>query len=171
MQVLLDGTIDGISGLIVFSGIWTIGSAIISGVLGLVGSVGGDLIKSKGNFSKVNLKKAAVMTIMNFLLGFGSSVQNSKVIENSLKSALSNNVGFKAVSKVLLNPKASARGIQGVLNLYGKSLTQEISSSLTRIMVNRMNDTFSRMLSTALSVTLFEWGVDHLKLLWLEKLW
>lgn len=164
-QVLLDGTIGGISGLIAFSGIGAIGSAIISGVLGLVGSVGGDLIKSKGNFSKVNLKKAAVMTIMNFLLGFGSDVQNSKVIENSLKSALSNNVGFKAVSKVLLNPKASARGIQGVLNLYGKSLTQEISSSLTRIMVNKMNDAFSRMLSTALSVTLFEWGVDRFKLL------
>ena len=54
MQVLLDGTIDGISGLIVFSGIGAIGSAIISGVLGFVGSVGGDLIKSKGNFSKVN---------------------------------------------------------------------------------------------------------------------
>ena len=105
------------------------------------------------------------MTAMNFALGFGSGVQNSKAIENSLKSALSNNVGFKAVSKVLLNPKASARGIQGVLNLYGKSLTQEISSSLTRIMVNRMNDTFSRMLSTALSVTLFEWGVDRFKLL------
>ena len=164
-QVLLDGTIGGISGLIAFSGIGAIGSAIISGVLGFVGSVGGDLIKSKGNFSEVNWNKAVVMTIMNFFLGFGSGVQNSKVINNSLKSALSNNVGFKAVSKVLLNPKASARGIQGVLNLYGKSLTQEISSSLTRIMVNRMNDTFSRMLSTALSVTLFEWGVNHLKLL------
>lgn len=164
-QVLLDGTIGGISGLIAFSGIEAIGSAIISGVLGLVGSVGGDLIKSKGNFSKVNWNKAVVMTAMNFALGFGSGVQNSKAIENSLKSALSNNVGFKAVSKVLLNPKASARGIQGVLNLYGKSLTQEISSSLTRIMVNKMNDAFSRMLSTALSVTLFEWGVDRFKLL------
>ena len=65
----------------------------------------------------------------------------------------------------MLNPKASARGIQGVLNLYGKSLTQEISSSLTRIMVNKMNDAFSRMLSPALSVTLFEWGVDRFKLL------
>ena len=80
MQVLLDGTIDGISGLIVFSGIWTIGSAIISGVLGFVGSVGGDLIKSKGNFSKVNWNKAVVMTAMNFALGFGSGVQNSKAI-------------------------------------------------------------------------------------------
>lgn len=65
----------------------------------------------------------------------------------------------------MLNPKASARGIQGVLNLYGKSLTQEISSSLTRIMVNRMNDTFSTMLSTALSVTLFEWGSRSFKII------
>ena len=65
----------------------------------------------------------------------------------------------------MLNPKASARGIQGVLNLYGKSLTQEISSSLTRMMVNRMNDTFSTMLSTALSVTLFEWGSRSFKII------
>lgn len=49
-QVALDGTIGGISGLMVFTGIGALGSAFISGGLGFIGSVGGDLITSNGDW-------------------------------------------------------------------------------------------------------------------------
>ena len=164
-QVLLDGTIGGISGLLAFSGIGAFGSAMISGGLGFVGSAGGDLIRNNGDWSKVNLGKAAIMAGMNFLLGWGPGVQNSQAIGKSLSSALSNNTGFKAISKVLSNPKASARGIQGVFNRYAKTLAQGISSALPDIMISRMNSAFSVMLSTAVSTTLFSWGTDYFELL------
>lgn len=164
-QVLLDGTIGGISGLLAFSGIGAFGSALISGGLGFVGSVGGDLIRNNGDWSQVNWGKAAVMTGMNFLLGWGPGVQNSQAIGKSLSSALSNNTGFKAISKVLSNPKASARGIQGVFNRYGKTLAQGISSALPDIMIRRMDSAFAVMLSTAVSTTLFSWGTDYFELL------
>ena len=164
-QVLLDGTIGGISGLLAFSGIGAFGSAMISGGLGFVGSAGGDLIRNNGDWSKVNWGKAAIMAGMNFLLGWGPGVQNSQAIGKSLSSALSNNTGFKAISKVLSNPKASARGIQGVFNRYAKTLAQGISSALPDIMISRMNSAFSVMLSTAVSTTLFSWGTDYFELL------
>ena len=125
----------------------------------------GLVIRSNGNWSKVNWGKAAVMTGMNFLLGWGPGVQNSKAIGKSLSSALSNNPGFKAISKALANPKASARGIQGAFNLYGKSLAQGISSALPGIMISRMDNAFAVMLSTSVFTTLFEWGTDYFNLL------
>ena len=164
-QVLLDGTIGGVSGLLAFSGIGAFGSALISGGLGFVGTVGGDLIRNNGDWSQVNWGKAAVMTGMNFLLGWGPGVQNSKAIGKSLSSTLSSNTGFKAISKALANPKASVRGIQGAFNLYGKSLAQGISSALPGIITSRMDDAFAVMLSTAVSTTLFEWGTDYFNLL------
>ena len=164
-QVLLDGIIGGISGLLAFSGIGAFGSALISGGLGFVGSVGGDLIRNNGDWSQVNWGKAAVMAGMNFLLGWGPGLQNSKAIGKSLSSSLSNNTGFKAISKALANPKASAKGIQGVFNLYGKSLAQGISSALPGIMISGMDSAFTVMLSTAVSTTLFSWGTDYFDLL------
>ena len=163
--MLLDGTIGGVSGLLAFSGIGAFGSALISGGLGFVGSVGGDLIRNNGDWSQVNWGKAAVMTGMNFLLGWGPGVQNSKAIGKSLSSTLSSNTGFKAISKALANPKASVRGIQGAFNLYGKSLAQGISSALPGIITSRMDDAFAVMLSTVVSTTLFEWGTDYFNLL------
>lgn len=160
-QVLLDGTIGGISGLLAFSGVGALGSAAISGGLGFIGSVGGDLIRSNGDWNGVNWGKAAVMTGMNFLLGWGPGVQNSKAIGKSLGFALSDNKGLNAIFKVMSNPKASSKGIQGVINLYGKTLSNGIYNVLPGIMMRRIDDAFAVMLSTCISSILFDFGADY----------
>ena len=50
-QVLLDGTIGAISGLLSATGISMLGAILISGGLGFAGSVGSDLISSDGDWS------------------------------------------------------------------------------------------------------------------------
>ena len=55
-----------ISGLLAATGIGMWGAAIVSGGLGFVGSVGGDLIESNGDWSSVNWGKAVVLGIVNF---------------------------------------------------------------------------------------------------------
>jgi hypothetical protein len=88
-QVALDGSIGGISGLLAFSGIGALGSAFISGGLGFIGSVGGDLVSSNGDWNQVNWVKAGIMTVVNFGLGYGAGAQNSKGIGKDLWKSVS----------------------------------------------------------------------------------
>ena len=85
-QVLLDGTIGAVSGLLAATGIGMWGAAIVSGGLGFAGSVGGDLIESNGDWSSVNWKKAVVLGIVNFGLGAwaGAGSQNSTALGKGL---------------------------------------------------------------------------------------
>ena len=78
-QVLLDATIGGISGALGASGITRAVSMIAGGVLGAAGSIGGDLITSGGDWSKVNIGKAIGMGILGVVLGrwTGHGTQNT----------------------------------------------------------------------------------------------
>lgn len=62
---------------------------------------------------------------------------------------------------MITNPNVSARGFQGAFNIYGKSLAKGISNALSGIMISRMDKAFAGMLSSAVPVTLFEWGADY----------
>lgn len=148
-QVLLDGAIGGISGLLAFTGIGALGSAVISGSLGFIGSVGGDLISSNGNWNKVNWTKAIIMTAVNFGLGFGAGAYNSKAIGSDLwKSVSKTNVGNifqKAVAKYS-SGQITQKGLQGIMNLYGNTLAMSMTNAMPMIMANRVTNSFGSIL-------------------------
>ena len=134
-QVLLDGTISAISGLLSATGIGVIGSVLISGGLGFVGSVGGDLISSNGDWSSVNWVKAAIMGGVNLLLGIwsGAGSQNS----TELGKMLFKNGDVEKTFGILYNAtnnylsgNLSKRGFSGVFNLYGKQFINAVSKAL-----------------------------------------
>ena len=87
-QVLLDGVIGGISGTLGASGITPIISMISGGLLGVSGSVGGDLISNGGDWSKVNIGKAIFMGITGAVLGkfTGAGSQNTSHLVADIKA-------------------------------------------------------------------------------------
>ena len=144
-QVLLDGGIGGISGLLAFTGIGALGSAFISGGLGFIGSVGGDLIASGGDWNQVNWVKAGVMKIKNGLLGAGPGANNSKAIGKDLwKSVSKTKVGniFTNAAAKTSTGQMSQRGFQGLMNLYGQSLAASITNAMPNVMANRITNSF-----------------------------
>ncbi|MCU0105221.1 hypothetical protein N7603_06080 [Acholeplasma vituli] len=144
-QVALDGTIGGISGLLAFTGIGALGSAFISGGLGFIGSVGGDLIASNGDWNQVNWVKAGVMTAVNFGLGLGAGAQNSKAIGKNLwKTVSKTKVGgtFQSSAAKFSAGQMSQRGFQGVMNLYGSTLAASMTNAMPMVMANRITSSF-----------------------------
>jgi len=105
-QVALDGALGGIGGLLAFTGIGALGSAFISAGLGFVGSVGGDLISSNGDWDKVNWTKAGIMTVVKFGLGFGAGAKNSKAISKDLWGTVKNTkVGNMDLTRLFIHIK------------------------------------------------------------------
>lgn len=158
LQVLLDAGIGGISGMLSFSGIGAWGMAFTSGVLGFIGSIGSDLIASKGDWSSVNLIKAGVLGGVYFALGrfAGAGVQNKAIIGNILyKTSNSYRVIMNATIKY-----GTGSGFRSTWNLYGGRLLTEIAIAMPSIIAGRMFIATSTMASTALSMTLFNWGAD-----------
>jgi len=144
-QVALDGTIGGISGLLAFTGIGALGSAFISGGLGFIGSVGGDLIYSNGDWNQVNWFKVGIMTVVNFGLGYGAGAQNSKGIGKDLwKSVSKTKVGgvFQSAAAKYSAGQMSQKGFQAVINLYGNSLAMSITNAMPMVMTNRITYSF-----------------------------
>ena len=141
-QVALDGLIGGISGLLAFSGIGALGSALISGALGFMGSVGGDLISSNGDWSQVNWFKAAVMTATNFVLGYSPGMQNAKTLGNSLFKSIKDtkicNIFKSAIAKYNAG-QMTKKGLQGVFNLYGGSLALSVINSVPMMMIDNFS--------------------------------
>ena len=90
-QVGLDTLIGGISGAIGGSGIGLAGSIIAGSIMGVTGSVGGDLINSHGDWSKINWGKAAVMGIVGGMTGWlsGSGAANVKAMNEAIKQGKS----------------------------------------------------------------------------------
>ena len=134
-KVALDGTIGAISGLLSATGIGAVASAAISGVLGLAGSVRGDLIDSDGDWDQVNWGKAATVGIIGAIFGASKGSQNSvKLGENLLKNnevktqfgRLLNAVNDYAAGTI------SKRGMTGVFNLYGGQFIDAVSKALPR---------------------------------------
>ena len=134
-QVLLDGTIGAISGLLSATGISMLGAILISGGLGFAGSVGSDLISSDGDWSSVNWKKAAIMGAVNALFGFcsGAGSQNSKELGKWL---LKNKEVYKTFSTLYkaTNKYAagiiSKRGFTGIFNLHAGKFISAVSNAL-----------------------------------------
>ncbi len=114
-QVLLDGTIGAISGLLSATGINMLGAILISGGLGFAGSVGSDLISSDGDWSSVNWKKAAIMGAVNAILGFcsGAGSQNSTALGKGL---LKNKEVYKTFSTLY---KATNKYAAGIISKRG----------------------------------------------------
>ena len=134
-QVLLDGTIGAASGLLSATGIGTVGAALISGGLCFVGSVGGDLISSNGDWSSINWAKAVIMGIVNVGLGAwaGAGSQNSAALGKGLLRNGNVNKTFgiiyNAANNYLLG-NISKRSFSGVFNLYGNQFINAVSKVL-----------------------------------------
>ena len=134
-QVLLDGTIGAISGLLSATGISMLGAILISGGLGFAGSVGSDLISSDGDWSSVNWKKAAIMGAVNAILGFcsGAGSQNSKELAKGL---LKNKEVYKTFSTLYKATNKytagtiSKRGFTGIFNLHAGKFISAVSNVL-----------------------------------------
>ena len=134
-QVLLDGTIGAVSGLLAATGIGMWGAAIVSGGLGFAGSVGGDLIESNGDWSSVNWKKAVVLGIVNFGLGAwaGAGSQNSTALGKGLLKNKEVHKTFSTLYNATNNYAAgiiSKRGFTGVFNLHAGKFISAVSNAL-----------------------------------------
>lgn len=117
------------------TGIGTVAAAIISVGLGFVGSVGGDLISSNGDWSQVNWGKTAVMGVINLGLGAwgGSGSQNSSALGKGLLKNKEVNAQFGRLFNAVNNYAAgtiSKRGMTGIFNLYGKQFINSVANAL-----------------------------------------
>lgn len=135
-QVLLDGTIGAVSGLLAATGIGMWSAAIVSGGLGFAGSVGGDLIESNGDWSSVNWGKAVVLGIVNFGLGAwaGAGSQNSSALGKGLLKNKEVHKTFSTLYNATNNYAAgiiSKRGFAGVFNLHAGKFISAVSNALT----------------------------------------
>ena len=133
-QVLLDGTIGAVGGLVAASGIGAFGCALISGGLGFIGSVGGDLIENNGDWEKVNWQKATLMGALNFGLGFlcGSGSQTADSFAKTMlqNSEVKRTFGIILDSSIKYEAKEiSKKGFQGVMNLYGKQFVGAVAKA------------------------------------------
>lgn len=134
-QVLLDGAIGAFNGALATSGIGSVASKIISGALGVAGSVGGDLINSNGNWNEINWGKAAILGAVNVGLAiFGGS--NSQDATKLGKELLKNkevsskfSVLFNAVNDYA-SGTISKRGMTGIFNLYGKQFANAVTKNM-----------------------------------------
>ena len=161
-QVLLDGIIGGISGLVAASGIGAIGAALISGGLGFVGSVGSDIIASNGNVKSINWVKASIMGAAGILLGLisGAGSQNIKSVSNSLlkNSNVHKTFGilYNATTKYAAK-QMTERGFNGVLNLYVGRFVSAVSNALPGIIAK---GTFKNLLFL-IGITQFNVGLSQ----------
>ncbi|MCR4898491.1 MAG: RHS repeat-associated core domain-containing protein, partial [Acholeplasmatales bacterium] len=137
-QVLFDGTIGAVGGLITASGIGLIGAAISSGLLGFIGSVGDDLIQSNGNWNSIDWVNASIMTATGIAFGMisGPGAQNSSEIGEALMKNSEINKTFKILvnaSEKYVAKDMSKRGLTGVFNLYGSKFLSIISKEIPKI--------------------------------------
>ena len=156
-QVLFDAAIGGLSGAVSFSGFGTFASSLTLAGLGFAGSVGGDLITNNGDWSKVNWAKAGTMAGINLLLGFaaGPGVLNKRRIGEALAKV---SVSYRAVLTAAKHGLESAS--RNTWNLYGGRLMTDIALAVPAIISGRMFNATSVMASTAVAMTLFNWGAD-----------
>lgn len=138
-QVLVDGAIGAISGLVAASGLGAFASGLISGGLGFLGSVASDIISLNGKIEDINWGKAAILGIANFFVGVffsGAGSQNSKEIGNSLLKNKEINKTFRilynATNKYLAG-NLTNRGYAGVFNIYGKQFLESASKAIPNI--------------------------------------
>ena len=152
-QVLVDGTIGLLSGLLAASGFGTLASAFISSVLGFTGSVVGDIIESNGEWKSIDWSKAAILGVVNFGLGLlsGAGSQNSKALSKALLKNKEVNKTFSILynaSNKYIVGNMSNRGIAGVFNLYGKHLLESISKVIPNLIARL---TFNNLVKVGLT--------------------
>ncbi|MCI8612370.1 MAG: hypothetical protein HFE48_01550 [Clostridia bacterium] len=81
-QVALDTAIGGLTGAVGGSGIGAVGTVILNGTISLVGSVGGDLISSGGDWNEVNWVKAGISGLFGAIGGLTSKNNMTDFINN-----------------------------------------------------------------------------------------
>lgn len=137
-QVALDTVIGGISGALGASGINQVTSIIAGGVLGVAGSVGGDLIASNGDWSEVNVWKAIVMGGVGALIGSwtGAGTQNTKAMVKSINAGKS--WGSKAflisTKEVALRPN-SGLTLQTMYMNMAKAISKYTFQGISKVSV------------------------------------
>ena len=138
MQVVLDGSIGAVSGLLAATGIGAWASACVSGALGFAGSVAGDLIQSKGDVDSIQWGKAVVFCVLglvNFGLGkwAGAGSQNSSALGKGLLKNKEVSKTFTTLYNATTDYAANAiskRGLAGVFNLHGKKFISAVADAL-----------------------------------------
>ena len=89
--VALDTVVGGLSGAIGASGVTKAVSVVAGGLIGVAGSVAGDLITSNGDLEAVNIGKAITMGVSGAMLGLwtGAGAQNTKAMVKAVNSGKS----------------------------------------------------------------------------------
>ena len=110
-QVVFDGVLGAVSGVIGASGIGVVGSMIWGGTLNFAGSIGSDLIANDGNWEDVNWGKAFAMAAIGVGFGrwAGAGAQNTKAMCQAINegkswgakifNSFSGNVSSRATSQ------------------------------------------------------------------------
>ena len=139
-QVLLDATIGGISGALGASGINQVVSMIAGGVLGAAGSVAGDIIAVKGDFSQLNVwkvvGKAAIMGAIGVGLGrwTGAGTQNSKAMVSTINAGKSwgSKAFLTSAKEALLSPN-SGLTLQTMYMNMAKAISLYTVQGITKV--------------------------------------
>jgi hypothetical protein len=176
-QVILDGLMGGICGLIGASGLNAIASALISGGLGFTNSVLGDLIESDGNTKEIDWLKASFMGVLNCFLSYklcGAGSQNINDLGELLIKNSEVNKTFTIIANASDSYEAglmSTRGFQGVLNLYSGQLSYAINNALTNIIYKK---TIKGLMMFSVSTICAEtglFGYEFIKCIFNKKRW
>lgn len=148
-QVLLDATIGGISGALGASDINQVVSMIAGGVLGAAGSVAGDIIAVKGDFSQLNVWKvvgiSAIMGATGIGLGrwTGAGTQNLKAMVKTINAGQSwgSKAFLTSAKEVALRPN-SGLTLQTMYMNMAKAINRYTIQGISKV-------SFGILLSTA----------------------
>ena len=143
-QVLLDATIGGISGALGASGINQVVSMIAGGVLGVAGSVGGDLIASGGDWSQVNFGKAILMGAIGVGLGrwTGAGTQNTKAMIRTINAGKSwGSKAFLASAKEALLRSNSSLTLQNMYVNMANAISLYTVHGITKVLAATFGST------------------------------
>ena len=85
-KTLFDLALGAVSGIIGFSKITRFGSTLLSGIIGAVGSIGGDIIQNNGQLAKIDWVRAINIAAISSAIGFwaGAGVRNAKAMVNAI---------------------------------------------------------------------------------------
>ena len=143
-QVLLDAVIGGISGALGASGISQVVSMIAGGILETVGSIGGDLIYSGGDWSQINVGKAILMGAIGVVLGrwTGAGTQNSKAMISTINARKSwgSKAFLTSAKEALLRPN-SGLTLQTMYMNMSKAISLYTVQGITKVSVATLGST------------------------------
>ncbi len=135
-KALLAGAMGAVNGAAGFSGIGLASSVAIGATTGFLESFGEDLIDNGGDLYSVDYKKAVIASMFGAVTA-AVSHQISSLLKLDIKTMVMKNASVSRITNIIkittqkrLAGKISAKGLQGIRNLYGKSLAKATSKAL-----------------------------------------